>query len=143
MINQFQTFLYSLMMGAILGVIYDVFRISRLIANFRQWGLFFQDILYFFMSGICTFLFCLAYNYGEIRFYIIAGEIIGWIAYYITLGEIVYRFSGTIIIFIKKIIGKLFEKVYRPLVSIFNKIKAKVSKIKIKRSRDVQDSNKT
>lgn len=142
MINQIQTFGYSCIFGVILGAMYDVFRIMRLAVNFKEWGIFIQDILYFTISGICTFLFALAYNYGEIRFYIIAGGLIGWIVYYMTIGEIVYRFSDKILNLVRKIIKKVWRVIFRPMVFIFNKIKVIMSKIRDKKGKDIQSSNK-
>lgn len=88
--RQFPVVLYSLALGALLGVFYDVFRIIRLFANPKNLSVFIQDIIYFLVSGFITFLFVLILNYGESRFYILAGEALGWILYHISLGDIIY-----------------------------------------------------
>ena len=63
------------------------------------------------MSGIITFLFVLGFNYGESRFYILAGEGIGWIAYHITFGEVVYISSQRIVKFFKRRTGMIFNSI--------------------------------
>ena len=93
---QFLTFGYSCLLGVILGIIYDIFRILRMIINSKSITMFVQDVIYFVISGIITFVFVLEFNSGESRFYILAGEAVGWILYHITVGESVYRCSWRI-----------------------------------------------
>ena len=88
---------YSCLLGVGLGILYDVFRIIRMLINKRNITIFLQDVIYFIVSGLITFLFVLGINEGQSRFYILAGEGIGWIAYHITLGEKIYRSSENIV----------------------------------------------
>ncbi len=92
--SQLLIFGYSCILGTGLGLLYDFFRIIRMMINPRNIAVFIQDVIYFIISGIITFLFVLGFNRGEARFYILAGEGIGWIVYHITLGEIIYKYSG-------------------------------------------------
>ena len=57
-----------------------------------------------------TFVFVLSFNSGDSRFYILAGEGIGWIVYHITLGEFIYKFSGKIVKKIRESIRLIFGK---------------------------------
>ena len=95
----------SCVLGAALGFMYDLFRIVRMIINPKNIGIFIQDVIYFILSGVITFLFVLCFNNGESRFYILAGEGIGWIAYHVTIGNSVYKLSGK---FVKSIRNKIF-----------------------------------
>ena len=52
-----------------------------------------QDILYGIAAAFVTFLLALAVNSGEIRFYIIGGELIGMAVYFLTLGRITVRIA--------------------------------------------------
>ncbi len=128
MISQIQIFWYACILGIIMGIIYDVFRIIRLLINWKDWQIFIQDIVYFFIVGVFTFLFTLAYNKGDVRAYLIAGEIIGWILYYITIGEIVYHFSEAIARFIKKILSKFIKIIRNLVIKIVNKCKIRSRK---------------
>ena len=105
-------FLFSLILGLVLVIIYDVFRIVRMIINSKNVAVFIQDVLYFIISGIITFIFVLGVNSGDSRFYILAGEGIGWIIYHITLGEIIYKYSSKIVSSIKSKIRALREKFF-------------------------------
>lgn len=95
----------SCVLGIALGFMYDLFRIIRMIINPKNIGIFIQDVIYFILSGIITFLFVLCFNNGESRFYILAGEGIGWIAYHVTLGNYIYKASGK---FVKIVRNKIF-----------------------------------
>lgn len=89
--NQFLMVACSLAMGIFLGIFYDIFRIIRLLLNPKNLSVFIQDVIYFIISGFITFIFVLILNYGESRFYILAGEALGWISYHVTLGDFIYK----------------------------------------------------
>ena len=106
-------FTLSCILGIVLGVLYDIFRIIRMVINSKSIAIFIGDIIYFIISGIITFIFVLKINSGESRFYIMAGEGIGWIAYHLTLGNAIYKCSEKatkkINFYTKKIIKKFFK----------------------------------
>lgn len=119
---QLEIFEASLLFGGIMGALYDVFRIIRLFFRCKFWNIFIQDVIYFFILGVSTFLFILFINSGEIRFYILAGEIIGWIIYYITLGSLIYNTFNKF----SKIIKKFFAKIFKFLLVPLNKLMTKI-----------------
>ena len=110
--SQVFVFMYSLGLGVLLGITYDIFRIIRMIINSKSIAVFIQDVLYFIISGVITFLFVLGVNSGNSRFYILAGEGIGWIVYHITIGEIIYRSSNRIVKNIKIRINLIKSKIF-------------------------------
>ena len=114
---------YSCLLGVGLGILYDVFRIIRMLINTRNITIFLQDIIYFIVSGFVTFLFVLGINEGQSRFYILAGEGIGWIAYHITLGEKIYHCSENIVKMIRTKFRNFSNNIYRYIKRIFNKNK--------------------
>lgn len=142
MYNQVEIFGYSCLCGVMLGILYDIFRLIRLMSSKSKWNIFVGDIIYFALSGFCTFLFILAVNYGEIRFYIFAGEVIGWSLYHITFGELVYKFSSIIIEFLSKIYLKFTKFFYSPIINTSKKIKVKLFKEKKQKQKNVKESNK-
>lgn len=89
--NQILVFLCSCVLGVILGVFYDIFRVIRVMINPKNIVVFVQDVVYFLICGFITFAFVLVFNFGESRFYILVGETIGWVTYHITLGDIIYK----------------------------------------------------
>jgi spore cortex biosynthesis protein YabQ len=129
---QFQGFLISIGVGVLLGAYYDVFRIFRTVFCSEKRAVFYQDIFYMLTSAIITFLLALGVNYGNVRFYILAGEIIGWCLYFLTIGMVtirVFRFVSHVlrrflINPIKKIILRLFHFLH-------DKVKIFIKRVKI------------
>ncbi len=83
-------------MGFLLGAYYDVYRVIRLVMRSGKRWIFVQDILFFLTSAVLTFLFSLAVMEGRLRFYLFFGELLGFSAYYFTIGRVVMRFAGAV-----------------------------------------------
>ncbi len=123
--QQLTIFLCSLGAGFLLGVLYDVMRALRLSFTTSKAAVIIFDIVYFLLCGVLSFLFILSLNKGEVRFYIIAGEIIGWGFYYISLGIAVIRMTDILVgafhrarAIVFKVISAPFRLIYRGLTRI-------------------------
>lgn len=81
-------------LGFLLGLYYDVFRVFRLVMRSGARTIFFQDLFFFSSSAVVTFLFALTVTGGELRFYLFLGSLVGFAAYYFTIGRVVVRFAG-------------------------------------------------
>ena len=130
--SQFQGFVISVGVGVLLGAFYDVFRIFRTVFKSEKRAVFFQDLFYMLCAAFVTFLLALGVNYGDVRFYILAGEIIGWCLYYLTAGMITIQ----VFLFISHILHKfLIDPIKRIFLKlshwIFGKIKIFGKKVKI------------
>ena len=88
----------SALVGLALAVVYDVFRVTRILFRTGKIAMYVQDILYGIAAAFVTFLLALAVNSGEIRFYIIGGELIGMAVYFLTLGRITVRIAKWIMV---------------------------------------------
>lgn len=129
-------FLLSIVFGFALGFIYDLFRIPRIIYNVSTKMIFCQDITYFFICGILTFLFVLVVNCGKLRFFIAAGETIGWCVYNLTVTHatlMIFKFLSMIMKKCIEAIKKVVLKIFLPLVNLIRLI---LSKIKIKKQKN-------
>ena len=130
--EQLAIFALSLGMGFLLGVLYDIIRALRLSVTRSKIVLVICDILYFILFGLISFLFILALNKGEIRFYIIIGEIIGAFFYYVSLGLAVIKITDKLICLLRKFykfIFKLVSAPFRLLKKIFSGIFEKTRKL--------------
>lgn len=119
--SQITIFLFSLILGVCLSLLFDGFRIVNAVLKVNLKRIFFQDLIYFISSAIFTFLFVLVVNSGEIRFYIICGEIIGWMLYHVTVGKFFYKIFLTVV----KFFCKWFSKLKKFVISKFPKEKWK------------------
>lgn len=114
--DQTRLFLLSLGFGFALGVLYDVFRIIRLLVNGSgRAGLLVQDILYCLCCTGCSFFFFLAVGDGTVRLYLLGGEILGWLVYYVSFGTVALRLSEWLV----QRLRKFFRAAARMLATPF------------------------
>ena len=74
-----QAFFCSILIGMALGLLYDVFRIVRIALPSPKLLVAAQDILYFLLASGITCLFTLNINEGEVRSFVLVGELLaGW-----------------------------------------------------------------
>ncbi len=107
---QIYIFALSCTLGFLLSTLYDFSRIVGLFFNYNSYNLLFHDLFYFIFSGLLTFLFILYTNFGEIRFYILFGEIIGLIVYFVTFRRIVNKLTYNIYKIVILIYKQTFKK---------------------------------
>ena len=121
--QQCRYFLYSIIFGIVLAVIYDIFRIIRIAFKHSAIVVFFEDILYCLIWTLSLIMLIFCANYGVIRWFSLFGSIAGFYIYYNTIGRIVISLANVIISFIKKVI----MSIVRPIVR-FTKFIYKISR---------------
>lgn len=99
-------FLYSLLFGVILSALYDVVVVIRMLSNNRALKLILLDVLYMSLCAVLTVLFAMPFNKGEVRYFVLFGEMIGFIVYRLTLGGLSKKIYSIIIRFISVVIEK-------------------------------------
>lgn len=139
--NQMLMFFQSCLLGIGLGLLYDVFRIIRIAVKTNSIIIFIEDIIYFIIVAVITFIFMIIQTEGQMRVFILFGELIGAILYYFTFGFVIIRVANKIIKFVKMIFSKLFKYFILPILkliyvlykSLYNfifKINLKIKKVK-------------
>ncbi|MBO5064555.1 MAG: spore cortex biosynthesis protein YabQ [Clostridia bacterium] len=93
---------------------YDVLRAIRLSFTKSKIALIIFDVVYFILFGVLTFLFILALNKGEVRSYIIAGELMGAFFYYVSFGVAVIKFTDKAVSFLQRARSVLFKVITAP-----------------------------
>lgn len=107
-------FLSSCLLGAGLGFLYDGFRLLRLFWKNRA-AVFVEDL---FFSGICTLLtlwFLVEQCSGRVRAYALFGELLGFLVYHFTVGELVIRLLRGIVAVVKWVLRGIFRIFLRPI----------------------------
>jgi len=126
-------FVYALVTGVVLGVLYDFLRLIRLAFNSR----FFIDFLFWILSAFAVFSYLILFNSGAVRAQPLILILLGFIAYIFTLGKITVKFEKAAA---KKIKNRLksFKKVLQLLHRVYYNIKVFIlSPFKKKESREV------
>ncbi len=121
--TQTQLFLWSLVLGAGLSVLYDFLRVLRIEVKHRPLAVSLEDIFYFLVCAAVTFGFVLKDNRGDVRAYIFIGEAIGWIIWHMTIGEMAVTVSAAVFGVIKRIVLFWGKILLFPAVCIFRVLK--------------------
>lgn len=120
--EQTRIFLYALGFGFLLGILYDVFRTLRLIISRSRGFVFFMDLLYFALCAFLTFCFIMVIDSGRVRIYVAAGEILGWLIYYFSLGTIAVRLSNAVISLFRRMFSAILKPIKRLLRAFARKM---------------------
>ena len=83
-------FLSSCLLGGSFGVLYDGFRVLRLFIPTGEKLAFIEDGLFFLLITAMNFLFFLSRTYGTLRVFLLVGELLGFLIYYLTVGRAVF-----------------------------------------------------
>lgn len=102
-------FLFSLLFGVILSLLYDIVVIVKLVGYKKLWQTILCDVLYMFLCAVLTFLFALPFNKGEVRYFVLFGEAVGFFVCRYTLGGFSEKIYSKIISIIKLIIEKTLK----------------------------------
>ena len=116
-------FLYSLIVGFIIGMIFDVFRLLRCCGLNNSIFVFFEDIIFCLISVTVIFIFTFAMNEGVFRSYELFGIIAGFLIYYNTFGRLVMAFSEIIINAFKKFFSFLFIIIKNTIDKFYKRVK--------------------
>lgn len=113
--TQTQYFLLGFGFGFLLGVLYDVFRILRLLLHVRKRMTVLFDILYGLLCTLLTFLYFLTFHNGKILFFVLAAELLGFLVYYFSLGVVAMRISSVVV----RALERFFHLLYQPFRWLF------------------------
>ena len=135
---QTEIFLYAFGFGFLLGILYDIFRVIRMIISGSKGFILFMDLLYFAVCTFLAFCFVLTVDSGRIRIYVAAGVILGWLVYYFSFGAIAMRVSSAVVRAFKRV----FSAVAKPFKRLSGKILRKREKIKNICKKNIRKSDK-
>lgn len=95
--GQTYAFLMTILAGAIVGLLFDVYRVFRSTFRPKQFATALTDLLYWIVVTPTVFALLLAGNWGELRFYVLIGLAVGLLLYFQALSSIViWCLSGVI-----------------------------------------------
>lgn len=128
---QSQAFMYSLLLGAALGILYGAFKFIRTAFLSTKPAVIISDIAFMIVASLALFFYSLAMLYGYVRIYVVFGALCGFAAYRFSLGKLISRIYCPIInalnVANKKIRTK-FKKITEKLLKIGNNILYNIGK---------------
>ena len=121
--NQLIYFLKSILCGAVLGLIFDAFKILRLFIKHNVGSIFIEDVMFCIISSVITYGFMVDISYGQIRIFILVGELIGLILYKLSLSKLLITLIVNIVKLLKRILNFVFSitllPVYKLILIVF------------------------
>ena len=111
--NQAYIFIIFSIVGIVIGVLFDIFRILRKTFKTKDIITYIEDIIFWIITGIIIIYTMYVFCNGELRFYMIIGIILGITIYMITISQYLIKASVFIINIVKKIIIYPIVQIYK------------------------------
>ena len=103
-LNQIYCFIIFIVVGIIISILFDIFRILRKVFKTPDFITYIEDIIFGVFSGIIIIYSIFIFNNGEIRLYLFLGILLGILSYLCTLSKLFIKFGDKIFTFFKKIL---------------------------------------
>lgn len=121
--QQCSVFVLSVAVGILIGFWYDIFRIIRKSFPAGTVFVFIQDCIFWIVAAAATFLFVFDKNSGQVRAFILLGEIGGALIYFFTASRPIVFVCVKVIYFIKKIFFFIFKIIAWPVLLIIKPLR--------------------
>ena len=118
-------FALSCVAGAVIGIYYDVLRALRLVFPHGLWLTAAEDAAFLALYAVFLSAFASAAARGELRFYYVIGNAVGFSLYFFTIGNIVMRTLHKLISAAKTVLKWITAPFRRVSVLICRKARAK------------------
>ncbi|MCL2215814.1 MAG: spore cortex biosynthesis protein YabQ [Defluviitaleaceae bacterium] len=138
MSGQAWLFLSTVLVGAVIGLFYDFFRIFRKTAAHSAWAVQLEDLFFWITATVGTFYFMLTRNYGEIRLFALLGVALGITLYFATVSRLVVKICVVVVTFLKRVIASAVRIILLPLRLIFTWIGPPIKSFAGKRRKDLR-----
>ena len=133
--------MFFILTGISVGILFDLFRILRKSFKTFDFIAYFQDFIFWILTGLILIFSIFIFNNGNLRSYVFIGIIFGIFIYMILISKYFINFFVTIIRYLRKIIGIPIKILYNttkkyifmPIIRKINVIHDKISKIKVKK----------
>ena len=102
--SQEQIFIFFFIIGIIIGILFDIFRVLRKNIKTPDMVTYAQDILFLIISGILLLYGVIKLSNGEIRFYLFIAVFLGILIYSLTISNICVIILTVFVRICKKII---------------------------------------
>ena len=117
--NQANLFIIFSLVGVIIGLLFDGFRVLRKLFSTNDILTYIEDIVFWILTGIIIIYSMYRFCDGELRFFMILGIIFGTAIYLLTISKYVIRVLATLLNVIKRVILypiKIIHNVTRKVV---------------------------
>lgn len=117
--SQTVIFLWSAVLGGIMGIVFDFFRVIRALKKHNAVSVFIEDMFFVMIYFLVMFIYTMEKSRGEMRFFVYVGSLLGFTIYLLTVGNLIVNLLRKIIRFVKSICHKVYVKTLFPLKKFF------------------------
>ena len=128
--NQISTFLLSLPLGGFFALCFFTLEAFRIVSGIKGVRLWINDILFFALTAFITFCFLLVRSNGEIRGYVLIGELIGFWVFKKLFYRIYIKYSVRLIGLIKTAVKSISSAICTITLKIYRKLRKSFKKLK-------------
>ena len=122
-LEQLTSFGIFIVIGIIISIIFDIFRILRKTFKTIDIITYIEDTLFWLSSGLIILISIFLFNNGELRLYLFIGIIIGILFYMILFSKYFIKFNIFIINILRRFISKILQIISKPIIFIYNIIR--------------------
>lgn len=115
--------------GVVLGVVYDLFRLTRLLTKPPARRIFLQDILYFALAAAITQVLALPVSHGRVRVFHLLALAAGAAAYYLTAGRLIFWLAQHLVAAVERLLGAIAARLPRPTGKYREKVRKTAKKV--------------
>ena len=133
-------FMIAFISGALFGLVYEIFRIVRLVFRFRP-VIFICDVLFFMLAAIAV-LKLSEYLGNYVRIYTVLGFGAGVFTYIVTIGRLLNLLESAASVVWRKTLGRLFHAICNSMHKLFGIIAQKAKGVFVKISKDFNNKRK-
>jgi len=119
-------------MGAVICVLFDIFRVMRMFVRPTVLSAFWQDIVFWLVAAVLTYCFLLAYCYGITRGYVLFGELLGFLLCRFTLSAVLIAAMSRVVHVVRSIVAFVKIRIFRPIskkIRIFARVVAQKARV--------------
>jgi len=109
--QQLTQFGIAALIGVALGVVYDFFKVLRLIGLNFKIAAFIEDILFFLIATVTMFSYYMQITDGKFRIISLIAAFLGFLIYSLTVEKIIFFIIKKIHFLISKILGFIYNKI--------------------------------
>jgi len=136
--GQAMLFLSTVLVGAVIGLFYDVFRVFRKTARHPTWAVQLEDLFFWLAATVGTFYFMLTRSYGEIRPFAIIGVVLGVVLYFATISRWVVKICVIIVTYLKRVIAAAVRIILLPIRLLITWLSPPIKTFAGKRHKDLR-----
>ena len=124
---QLEFFIWSVIVGLLSGLIYDVFRTIRTMRKPKNASVMVHDILFIVLVAIAVFALSVTVGRGELRFFEFAGILCGFVLYRLAFKDSIVKMLCAFVRFLIKCVVVLIKILMFPLVVVWKMLKKPIN----------------